>query len=218
MGISAKTTVITWLAAAALSGAPAHAAEPAISEQPADTPRARATEMQWTGGSSAQDVVVEYRSGLFWVPVVQDGETRLVVTDDGDGAWTAQWVPTRWSPAGTYRMRVEADGYTLTSEEFEVKPCECVVPHPLRVRWRKGAFRVRLTAEYQPQNAAGIELLSVVETGRPVVRVLRDGRRIGSLRLRYKRGAFRGAWRGPRGPQHSLVFELVSMTDAFGNR
>jgi hypothetical protein len=222
MGIDAKTTLTTALAVAALVLAgPAHAyaVEPVISQQPVDTARTQLAEMSWVGGSASQHVFVEYRYGLQWIAMARDGAEHVVLTDEGDSVWSARWLPTRYSPSGTYRIRVEGPGYTLVSDEFGVAPCDCVVPDPLKVRWRKGAFRLRLTAEYQPLTMAGFQLLPLaVETGRPLVRVLRDGRRVGSVRLRYVRGVFKGIWPGPRGPRHSVVFRLVSLTDGFGNR
>jgi hypothetical protein len=220
MAIDAKTTLTTALAVAALAlPASAHAADPAISDQPTDATRVQLTQMRWIGESASQSVSVEYRHGLEWMTITRDGADDLVLTDEGDGRWSVAWLPSPDSPSGTYRIRVEGDGYTLVSDEFDVAPCDCLVANPLHVHFRKGAFRVRLTAEYLLGAAAGFprEPLAV-DTGRPVVRVLRNGRRIGSVRLRYTRGAFRGVWRGRRGPRHSVVFALVSMTDAFGNR
>jgi hypothetical protein len=136
------------------------------------------------------------------------------VADEGDGVRSARWQPTRFSPSGTYRVRVG----TLVSDEFAVRPCECVIPGRLHSRWRDGDFRLRLKAEYAPASIGEFRLRAApVLTGRPVVRVLRKGRRIGSVLLRYERGAFRGKWAGPRGTRDSLVFQLVSLTDGFGN-
>ena len=220
MAIDAKTTLTTVLAVAALAlPASARADDPVISDQPTDATRAQLTQMRWTGGSGDQRVLVEYRLGLEWETIAGSGAENLVLTDEGDGRWSVAWLPRRDSPAGTYRIRVEGDGYTLVSDEFDVSPCDCVVPNQLHVHYRSGVFRLRVTAEYFPRTVAGFRLEPlVVQTGRPVVRVLRDGRRIGSVRLRYVRGAFRGLWRGHQGPRHAVVFRLVSLRDAFGNR
>jgi hypothetical protein len=220
MAIDAKTTLTTALAVAALTlPASAHAADPAISDQPTDATRVQLTQMSWIGDSADQRVFVEYRHGLDWVTVTRDGAEDLVLTDEGDGGWSVAWLPSPNSPSGTYRLRVEGDGYTLVSDEFDLSPCDCIVSNPLRARFRDGAYRLRLTAEYLLRTATGVPRRPLaVDTGRPVVRVLRNGRRIGSVRLRYVRGAFRGVWRGRRGPRHSVVFRLVSQTDAFGNR
>jgi hypothetical protein len=108
---------------------------------------------------------------------------------------------------------------SLESDDFAVRPCECVIPGRVRSRRRDGGFRLRVRAEYAPASTGDFRLpAAAVRTGRPVVRVLRNGRRIGSVRLRYKRGAFRGKWAGPRGPRDATVFQLVSLTDGFGNR
>lgn len=207
MAIDAKTTLA--LAALALV-VPA----PEIREQPIDTPRTDVARMEWTGGS-ASDVSVEYKHGLDWVTVA----SGLAADDEVDGARSVEWQPGRESPVGDYRIRVEGEDFALVSDDFDVRPCRCVIADAVRSRWRRGRFRLRLTAEYAPAGIGGHRLLRApVETGRPVVRVLREGRRVGSVRLRYRRGAFRGTWPGPRGGQNSVVFQLVALTDGFGNR
>jgi hypothetical protein len=209
MGISAKTTLVL-TALALMAPAPALAAD--IREQPADIARTQVARVEWTG-DSATDVVVERRYGLWWVVAANITPER---EDDGD--WSARWQPGRDAPSGTHRIRIEAAGETLLSDEFEVRPCECVLANGLRWRWRDGRFRLRLTAEYAPAGVGEFKLpADAVRTGRPVARVLREGRRIGSVRLRYRRGGFRGTWAGSRGPRASVVFRLVSLTDGFGN-
>jgi hypothetical protein len=206
MATSAKTTLATAVAALALA-VPAQAAE--IVEQPRSVKRGKVVRVVWTGESS--DVVVERRHGLFWL--TDEPEVRVEELDDG--LWAARWRPTYFTPSGTYRIRVAG----LTSDRFRVRPCACVLPNQVRARWRNGRFRVSLTAEYARAHPRGFTALPRrVTTGRPLVRVMRDGRRIGSVRLRYRRGKFRGSWAGPRRPRHSLVFQLVALTDAFKNR
>ena len=214
MAISAKATLA---ALAVLALAPtAQAADPAFSVQPTDTVRTQITHVEWVvAGDSSPQVLVERRHGLRWVAEARDAADKLLVAYEGDRVWSARWQPTRYSPSGTYRVRVD----TLVSDEFAVRPCECVIPGQVRSRWRDGAFRLRIRAEYAPASIGQFRLpATLVETGRPVVRVLRNGRRIGSVRLRYKRGAFRGTWAGPRGRRNATVFQLVSLADAFGNR
>ena len=204
-------------ALAVLTLAPtAQAADPAFSVQPADTVRTKVTRVEWAAAEdSSPEVLVERRHGLFWVTEARDAADRLLVAYEGDDVWAARWQPTHYTPSGTYRIRVG----TVVSEEFTVRPCECVIPGPLRSRWRDGAFRLRVNAEYAPASIGEFRLpAAVVQTGRPVVRVMRNGRRIGSVRLRYEGGAFRGKWEGPRGVRDSIVFELVSLADGFGNR
>ena len=206
MAISAKTTLGTVAAVLALA-TPAHAAE--LIEQPQSVRRGEIVRLVWTGDAS--DVVIERRHGLDWLT----DEPEVLVEDEGDGAWSARWQPTYFTPSGSYRIRVD----DLTSDEFRVRPCACVLPNQVRSRWRNGRFRLTLTAEYAPPPPGSLgSFPRRVTTGRPLVRVMRDGRRIGSVRLRYARKRFRGSWRGARGPRNSLVFELVSLTDGFKNR
>jgi hypothetical protein len=212
MAISAKATLA---AAAVLALVPAaQAADPAIRVQPTDTVRTQITRVEWVAaGDSSPRVSVERRHGLWWV--TEDADNLVVAHEDG--VWSARWQPTRHSPSGTYRIRVE-DDYTLVSDEFAVRPCECVIPSRLRARWRDGGFRLRVSAHYAPAGTGAFRLpAEPVRTGRPLVRVLRNGRRIGSVRLRYDGRAFRGVWPGPRGLRHSVVFELVSLADGFAN-
>jgi hypothetical protein len=253
--------------ASAQSGVPPEEAPPpdpeaAIRVQPKSVARTGITRIEWAGGSPrvARDwfprVYVEYRHGLDWVTEAREGRAELLLLHEGESVWSARWQPTRYAPAGTYRIRIEgtrqgADGpadYKLVSSEFGVRPCRCVDPGRLRARWARGGWRVSLPAEYAPGPSAGFRLLPVwVRTGRALVLVLRDGRRIGSIQLRYHaarrtlrrrvlvqnldgrdlpvttrepvdRGSFKGVWRGPRGPRHATVFKLVSVRDRFGNR
>ncbi len=219
MATDAKTTLAAALFALLALAPAAHAADelPELRVQPADTVRTEITRVEWVAEPSGEPevVVVERRHGLRWVTEARVGADNLLVADEGAGVWSARWQPTRFSPSGTYRIRVD----TLMSDEFAVRPCECVIPGRLRSRWRDGGFRLRVKAEYAPASTGEFRLPpDSVRTGRPLVRVLRNGRRIGSVRLRYDHGAFRGTWAGPRGPRASTVFQLVSLTDGFGNR
>ena len=194
-----------------------------ISEQPRDVRRPQVVQVEWTG-TDPLNVVVERRHGLSWVTEADEETGEVLTQSEDEDAWSARWQPAYHSPAGTYRMRIEGEGITLTSREFSVRPCLCVLPGQLGARWREGRFRLTVSADYAPAPPGTFrELPRWVTTGRPVVRVLRDGRRIGSVRLRYRsgadgeRGSFRGTWSGPRGPSNSVSFKLVGLTDAFGN-
>ncbi len=228
MATDAKTTpaqVVTRLVIAAAVAtlavaAVAQAAGPltAIVDQPRSVERGDVARITWTGEGS--DVSVERRHGLFWRADAGD----VVLKDEGDGVRSALWHPAYHTPSGRYRFPYDG----IPSATFRVRPCSCVIPGQVRARWRDGRFRLSLTAEYAPPPFNSFHVRPKrVTTGRPVVRVMRDGRRVGSVRLRYRprvaskphgKGKFRGSWRGPRGPRYSLVFELVSLTDGFNNR
>ena len=219
MAISAKNTLVRATAALVLCGAAvAQAAVPEILEQPQSASRTEVVRMEWAGGGNDARVVVERRHVLDWVTEARPGSGRLLVGQEGTDGWVARWQPGYYTPSGTYRIRVEGEDYAFTSDKFDIRPCSCVVPNQVRARWRNGGYRLRVTAEYAARAARGFSALPTeVTTGRPLVRVMRDGRRIGSVRLRYREGKFRGVWRGPRGAEDALVFRLISLTDAFGN-
>jgi hypothetical protein len=214
MPISAKATAGA-VAVALMALAPAaHAAE--LLSHPRSVERAEVVSIDWSADEAAEApaVVVERRNSLFWV----EEDADLVLEDTGERTWSARWRPGYYSPSGTYRIRVQGTGYELTSEDFRVRPCECLIAAPMRSKWRDGGYRLRVTAQYAASPLPNFDPLPTrVVTGRPLVRVWRDGQRVGSARLRYRRGAFRGSWNGTRGPRHATVFELVSLRDAFGN-
>ena len=235
--------------------------EPGVDRQPDSVRRAHVTRMDWVGGSPRvaegwiPQVFVERKSRSGWRLETREGVGDLLLAHVEDSNWSMRWQPTRYTPLGTYRVRVEgmrqaADGlerYELSSAEFKVLPCRCVSRSMLKARYSKGAWRLSVTAAYDPPPVAGFRFLADrVDTGRAYVRVLRDGRKVGRVRLRYRkdaevlrrrvfvknvdgrelpvttrepvdRGAFTGKWRGRRGKPHQMVFELVSLRDKFGN-
>jgi neutral ceramidase len=236
--------------------------EPVIREQPLSLRRTEVARMEWVGGSPrvAEDwfphVFVERKRGSGWRLEAQEGTGDVLLFHEGDSTWSLRWQPTRYTPAGTYRIRVEGmrqgpeglEKYELGSEQFRLRFCRCITPEPLKARWRRGAWRLSAKAGYDAGPISGFRLLPVwVETGRAVVRVLRDGHQVKRLKLRYKRhqsvlrrrtlvknvdgrdlpvttrepvdrGAFEGVWRGRRGKRNQIVFEMVSLRDRYGNR
>jgi hypothetical protein len=188
-------------------------------EVPDSVERPEVVQIEWIGEAQAQPrVFVERRHSLRWVTQAREDSDGVVVDDLGGGLWSARWQPSFYSPSGLHRIRVEGADYALSSEEFRVKPCRCVIPHPVRVRWRDGRFLLTTTAEYAAKPDGGFRMLpQEVTSGHGVVRVWRDGRRVGSALLNYRDGKFRGTWPSMRGPRDAMVFQLVSLADAFGN-
>ncbi len=133
MAISAKNTLGAALAVLALAGV-AQAADsvPEITEQPQSVKRGEVVQVEWTGGSpdgaEAERVVVERRHGLSWLTEAIGGTGQVLLDDEGDGVWSARWRPTYYSPSGTYRIRSSG----LTSDDFRVRPCYCVLPNRVR--------------------------------------------------------------------------------------
>ena len=252
--------------ASAEAGVPPEEAPPAdpeaeIRDQPDSLRRTDTARMEWAGGSPRvprdwfPEVFVERRHGLEWVTEAREGRGELLLLHEGESVWSARWQSTRYSKLGTYRIRIEgtrqaSEGpvdYKLVSKEFRLRLCRCVTPRRLKARYSGGAWRFSVIGEYDP-SSAGFRLLPVwVRTGRAVVNVLRDGRRIARTRLRYRsasrtlsrrvlvnnldgrqlpvttrepvdRGAFKGRWKGPRGARDQMVFTLASIRDRYGNR
>ena len=83
--------------------------------------------MAWHGGPDGEDrpvdkpfVIAERLVGGQWL--VQDtdlGLNMLWRTSDA-GDYTLEWHPT--VPSGTYRLRIAATRYGLTSQEFQIAP------------------------------------------------------------------------------------------------
>ena len=174
--------------------------EAEISEQPKTIRRTEITRLEWSGGSPAvardwfPSVFVERKRGARWQVEAREGTGDVLLLHEGSSVWSARWQPTRYTPTGTYRIRVEgvrqeADGvadYKLSSKTFRVRPCSCVEAGRLRARYRGHSWRLSVIGEYSPGPAAGFRLLpDWVHTGRAVVRVLRDGHPVKRLRLRY---------------------------------
>ena len=174
-------------------------------------------QIEWAGPSA--EVVVERSAGSDWAAEGSADPGKVLLEEAGDGAWSARWQLTYDTPSGTYRIRLAGEGFDVTSNEFTVRKCSCVIPGPVKAKFRRGRFHVSVTGEYAPAPLYGFQELPLrVTTGRARVRVFRDGRRVGKVSLRYKRGKFRGKWRGRKGPRNSVVFQLVSLKDQWGNR
>ena len=189
MAISAKTTLAGALTALALA-APAHAAE--IVEQPASVERGAAMRIAWTGGPA--EVVVERRHGLSWVT---DASAVSSEQDARRHCGPHAGSPRISTPLGTYRIARSTESPRRSSTSGRAGASSRT---GCARRWRDGRFLLTLTAEYAPPRPGSFHSASdAVTTGRPVVRVMRDGRRIGSVRLRYSGGKFRGSWNASMG-------------------
>ena len=257
-----EATRMSAQAGVAPAEAPPADPEPLITDEPDGVTRTQIARIDWVGGSPrvARDwfpqVFVERRNGLGWRTEAREGRGELLLAHEGDSAWSARWQPLRRTPAGVYRIRIEGTrqtaagpaDYRLVSKEFRVRICRCIIPGRLKARYRAGAWRLSVSATYVAPPAAGFRLMQTrVETGRAIVQVMRDGRKVKRLRLRYRRqkailrrkvsvqnvdgrrlpvttrepivkGPFAGKFRGPRGKRDEFVFRLLSLRDAYGNR
>jgi hypothetical protein len=250
-----------FVAASAAIGAPPAQIPPddpaaaMVSDLPATSARGQVVRVVWQGGSPfvARDwfpkVAVERRDGPGWKLVASEGAEGVLLKHEGASQWSARWQSTLTSPTGTYRMRIggnrQANGrlapYSLTTGSFELKPCACLKPGPLRVR-RDGSLSLAIAYTHDSQD--GYRLLpDVVQRARPLVRVLRGARVVKRLRLHYRRrlvtvrhrvtvhdlsgvdlpvtfgepedqGVFVARWRGSR---RGLKFVMGPLRDGYAN-
>ena len=107
---------------------PEGAASGTLTAQPkASVPRFGHAEIAWSGGPMGHDrpvdkpfVIVERKSRGKWKRVDSDLGLAILWRVDEAGAYTAYWEVPRGAKLGTYRLRIAATRYELTSDEFRV--------------------------------------------------------------------------------------------------
>lgn len=108
---------------------PAGADAGKITAQPADKAIRGDSEvtLAWTGGANGTDrpvdkafVNAERRVGRRWRIVDTDLGLHTIWRSDAAGSYSLQWSPASTVPAGTYRLRITANRYALTSTTFTV--------------------------------------------------------------------------------------------------
>ena len=97
--------------------------------RPASARRLGTTEFRWRGGAQGADrpldrafVSVQRRVGDRWRAAADDLGLEILWTVDRDGDYRARWEVPRSAAAGTYRFRVSANRYRLSSQPFRVRP------------------------------------------------------------------------------------------------
>ena len=126
---------------------PEGAASGTLTEQPkASVPRLGHAQIAWSGGAMGHDrpvdkpfVIVERRSGRRWKRVDSDLGLAILWRVDAAGAYTAYWEVPRGARLGTYRLRVAATRYELTSGEFRVRPSDALEPRSRSSRVARSA-------------------------------------------------------------------------------
>ncbi|MEA2295180.1 MAG: neutral ceramidase [Solirubrobacteraceae bacterium] len=109
---------------------PAGADHGTITAQPASTvERLQRARLDWDGGPSGHDrpldkpfVTAERKVGKRWRPYADDLGVQFLWRADANGHAWAEWEIPLSAPKGTYRLRVTATRYELTSQPFEVVP------------------------------------------------------------------------------------------------
>ncbi|OLE37597.1 MAG: hypothetical protein AUG48_04080 [Actinobacteria bacterium 13_1_20CM_3_68_9] len=114
------------------------AASATITDQPGGTARRlEHPSFAWQGGPRGFDrpldgafVAIQRRSpgeGA-WRTVDSDLGLHVLWTVGSDGLYRAEWEPCFTRPLGTYRFRVTANGYSLSSAPFELQASRALAP------------------------------------------------------------------------------------------
>jgi neutral ceramidase len=94
-------------------------------------------------------VRVQRRSSAGWHAATSDLGLDVLWTVDSDGVYHAEWEPPFKARLGTYRFRITANRYALTSRPFRLRPSRALEPH--RVSAPSGKVAVELL--YPPARA-----------------------------------------------------------------
>ena len=99
-----------------------------VTEPPDVSPGAQAV-LVWQGGPRGLDrpldqrfIAIERKTQQDFQRVADDLGLAIVWTVDGNGRYEMHWQVPKDAAPGTYRVRVTANAYDLTSAEFDVAP------------------------------------------------------------------------------------------------
>jgi hypothetical protein len=187
---------------------PQGAASGTLTAQPdARVRRLGHAEVAWSGGPLGHDrplekpfVVVERRSGKKWKRVDSDLGLAILWRVDEAGDYTAYWEVPRGAKLGTYRLRISATRYGLTSDEFRVVPSRALTVVPA------GSGAVRLEYPVAEENVDLLARPRAAKGGEVTFDVGGD-----SVTVRSKGKTFRVPGGGP------ATVAARAARDAFGN-
>jgi neutral ceramidase len=111
------------------------AAQGTATSQPSAAQRLAHTTFGWDGGANGIDrpvdrafVSVQRRMGRHWIPFTDDLSLEIAWLSDASGHYSASWEPPLSTPTGTYRFRITAKRYSLTSQPFSVTVARDLTP------------------------------------------------------------------------------------------
>jgi neutral ceramidase len=111
------------------------AASGTVTSQPTGTQRLGHATFVWSGGANGIDrpvdrafITVQRRTGKRWVSFTSDLGLEIGWLSSANGQYSASWEPPLSTPVGTYRFRVTAKRYSLTSRPFAVTPATTLTP------------------------------------------------------------------------------------------
>ena len=131
--------------------------------------RLRHATVSWQGGPRGYDrpldmpfIVVQRKRRFGWQRVTTDLGLEILWSVDEDGRYEAAWEIPRKASAGTYRFRIKARRYDLTSGRFRVRPSRelsvveaTAPPGRVAVRLRYPRARELRDFTYRPRRARG---------------------------------------------------------------
>jgi hypothetical protein len=176
---------------------PDGAASGAITQQPSAVERLQRATLTFMGAPSAHDMPVD-RAFVAAQRRVR-GRWRTYTTDLGlqflwrvaeDGVYRVQWEVPLTAPRGTYRFRVSARRYALTSAPFTVSPSTALkvqaVPGGVRLAYPEAVVNVDLTARPAAANGGVVQTSAgTVRKRRGTVFAVPSGATVVSARDRY---------------------------------
>jgi hypothetical protein len=112
------------------------------------------------------------RRGQRWLSVTDDLGMQILWSSDSHGRYRAHWEVPLTAPAGTYRFRLIAKRYKLTSRPFAVRIGAILVPHVAGHKIQAEYPQPFLLNDwtYRPLDAAGGRITYLVGHRRVVVR------------------------------------------------
>ncbi len=160
---------------------PAGAEAGTITTQPAaSVQRLGKLQLAWTGGANGADrpvdrafVSAQRLVGKRWRTVDTDLGIHMLWRVDDQGRYTLEWQPDGTVPTGTYRLRVTASRYALTSTTFGVTASTAA--RVTRVR-RAADGSVRATLAFPPYGADDLVPPPPPSTVRVPASAVRGGR------------------------------------------
>jgi neutral ceramidase len=168
------------------------AANGTATTQPSDTQRLGHATFGWRGAANGIDrpvdrafVTVERRAGRRWVVFTNDLGLQIAWLSGADGQYSASWEPPLSTPTGTYRFKVTAKLYSLSSRAFSVRRANTLIPRLVggRIELTYPAAVQNQDWDYRPAAANGGQI-SFTVGGRLLVE-----RRAGGSSFRIPGGA-----------------------------
>jgi neutral ceramidase len=132
---------------------PPGAASGSITAQPENVQRLQRATLAFTGAPQGHDmpadrafITAQRRVGKRWVDYASDLGLEFLWRVDDKGSYSVEWEVPLSAPTGSYRFRVTAQRYALTSQPFTVTPSTALKVVDGRLEYPPAQTNVDLTA------------------------------------------------------------------------